>query len=195
MRDRGYEVSILWLRFNHVFSKPLLGLCRLLGYTKYEKPDGIHVGYHDFYKSKLISYLFIFFQYIDAVRVKYTRILPAIRKPNAVLILDRYVYDILIDVSVDTRIRHLSDTWVGRKFRSLIPEDSVSILVWRELADVLSVRPEGNVDRNFQARYEQFDMLRRSCDINTIDNSGSLDELLKAASKMTGLDNEVKTTG
>ena len=120
LRSKGYEVNILWLRFNHVFSKPLLGLCRLLGYTKYEKPGGIHVGYHDFYKSKIISYLFIFFQYLDAVRVKYTKILPLYRKKNSVIILDRYVYDILIEQT---------KSWWGKSIDSQIIKKFINIYI------------------------------------------------------------------
>lgn len=195
LRSQGYEVNILWLRFNHVFSKPLLGLCRLLGYTRYEKPQGIHVGYHDFYKSKVISYLFILFQYLDAVRVKYTKIIPLYRKKNSIIILDRYVYDILIDISVDTRLDGLFRSWIGKKFTNLLPDDSVSILVWRELEEVLCVRPEGKVDRNFESRFKYFKELKNSSRINTINNAGTLDELLNVAGKLTGLDNEIKTAG
>ncbi|HEY9202194.1 MAG TPA: adenylyl-sulfate kinase [Gammaproteobacteria bacterium] len=195
LRSQGYEVNILWLRFNHVFSKPLLGLCRLLGYTKYEKPQGIHVGYHDFYKSKVISYLFILFQYLDAVRVKYTKILPLYRKKNSIIILDRYVYDILIDISVDTRFDGLFSSWLGKKFIALLPDDSINILVWRELDDVLDVRPEGRVDRNFESRFKYFSELKNNQKIHTINNEGTLDELLDAAGKITGLNDEIKATG
>lgn len=188
LRDNGYEVNVLWLRFNHVFSKPLLGLCRLLGYTKYEKPEGIHVGYHDFYKSKLISYLFIFFQYIDAVRVKYTKILPVSRKDNSILILDRYVYDILIDVAVDTRMDNLMQSWIGRRFIKLLPEDCLSILVSRDLDDVLEARPEGKVDRNFEYRYQHYIKLSNSPDIKSISNNKTLNELLSSAEKLCGID-------
>ena len=58
-REKGYDVDVVWLRYNHVITKPLLGLCRLIGLTKYETHDGIRVGYHDFYKSTIISCLFI----------------------------------------------------------------------------------------------------------------------------------------
>lgn len=190
LREMGYDVDILWLRFNHVLSKPLLGFCRLLGYTKYETCDGIRVGYHNFYSSSIISYAFIFFQYLDAVRVKYTKILPKYKNPNKVLILDRYVYDILIDIAVDTRKKDLLSSWFGKRFRKLLPEDTVTILVRRNLSDVLEVRPEGKVDRNFESRFHYFEGLKNNSGINTIDNSGTLNELLDSAMKITGLKNE-----
>ena len=59
LREKGYDVDVVWLRFNHVITKPLLGFCRLIGLTRYETCDGIRVGYHDFYKSSVISFFFI----------------------------------------------------------------------------------------------------------------------------------------
>jgi thymidylate kinase len=188
LRDEGYTVDILWLRFNHVISKPLLGLCRLLGYTKYETTDGIRVGYHDFYRSFIISFLFIAFQYLDAVRVKYTKILPLLRKENHVLILDRYVYDILIDIAVDTRIEHLLSSRIGRRFKQLLPDESKTILVLRSLSDVLEARPEGKVDRNFESRFNFYEKLGNEDNINVIENTSSLIELLSSAKQIVGID-------
>lgn len=187
LRDKGYIVDVVWLRFNHIISKPLLGLCRVIGLTRYETCDGIRVGYHDFYKSSVISFLFILFQYLDALRVKYTKILPLMRKKNHVVILDRYVYDILIDLAVDTRQDNLIYTWFGKRFRQLLPEDAKTILVRRELSDVLSVRPEGVVDRNFEFRYKHYQQLDENIGVNVIRNDGSLDELLSAAMSISGL--------
>lgn len=191
LREKGYTVDILWLRFNHVISKPLLGLCRLLGYTKYETTNGIRVGYHDFYRSSIISFLFIVFQYLDAARVKYTKILPLLRKKNHIIILDRYVYDILIDIAVDTRIEHLLSSRIGRKFKQLLPDESKTILVSRSLSDVLEARPEGKVDRNFESRFHHYVELANEPSVTVINNNGTLDELLANANKSTGLTNEI----
>jgi len=107
LEDKGYHVYAEWLRFNHVLSKPLLGFCRLVGLTRYEKKDGIRIGYHEFHRSKVISWLYIYLQYLDALRVRIFRIDPKIRQKNCVLILDRFVYDIIIDLMIDTGIEDL----------------------------------------------------------------------------------------
>jgi len=187
LRNNGYKVGVIWLRFNHVITKPLLGLCRLIGLTKYETCNGIRVGYHDFYKSSIISFFFILFQYLDAVRVKYTKIMPLLKKDKHIVILDRYVYDILIDLAVDTRQDNLIYSWFGKKFRQLLPEGSVTILVRREMSEVLSVRPEGIVDRNFKFRYEHYQQLNKDLGIKIINNEGSLEELLSSAMSASGL--------
>jgi len=187
LRGKGYKVDVLWLRFNHVITKPLLGFCRLIGLTKYETCNGIRVGYHDFYKSSIISFFFIFFQYLDALRVKYTRILPLMKKDKHIIILDRYVYDILIDLAVDTRQENLIYSWFGKKFRDLLPAGSNLMLVRRDLSEVLSARPEGVVDRNFESRYEHYQKLSDDLGINIINNDGSLDDLLSSAMSASGL--------
>lgn len=187
LREQGYTVSVEWLRFNHVLSKPLLGLCRLIGLTRYETRDGIRVGYHDFHRSRVISWLFILFQYLDAVRVKYFKVLPKIRKGNSVLILDRYVYDILIDVMVDTGMPDLYKSWVGRAFRNLLPPDCLSLLVDRDLEKVLAVRPEGKIDKNFEARYGFYKKLRGDADVTSIDNDGLLEDLMQRVEYQVGL--------
>jgi len=187
LRDAGYEVDILWLRFNHVISKPLLALCRLLGLTRYESHGGIRVGYHDFYRSRTISWLFIFFQYLDAVRVRYFRLQPRIGRTGRVVILDRYVYDILIDIMVDTRIKDLHKGRVGRAFRALIPEGTLSLLVDRDLGQVLEVRPEGRLDENFVRRYEFYKELALDPCINTVRNDASLEVLLDKVERHAGI--------
>ena len=186
-REKGYDVDVVWLRYNHVITKPLLGLCRLIGLTKYETHDGIRVGYHDFYKSTIISFLFISFQYLDAVRVKYTRIVPILKRSNHIIILDRYVYDILIDLAVDTRKDNMIYSWFGQRFRNLLPKESIIILVRRDLETVLDVRPEGKVDRNFEARYNHYQQLGTNLGIKIINNEGSLEELLSSARSASGL--------
>lgn len=187
LREQGYTVNVEWLRFNHVLSKPLLGLCRLIGLTRYETHGDIRVGYHNFHRSRVISWLFILFQYLDAVRVKYFKVLPNIRNGNSVLILDRYVYDILIDVMVDTGMPDLHKGWVGRAFKSLLPPDCVSLLVDRDLEKVWAVRPEGKVDRNFEARYGFYKELRDDADVISIDNDGLLEDLMLRVERQVGL--------
>lgn len=187
LRERDHKVKILWLRFNHVLSKPLLGLCRLLGLTRYETREGIRVGYHDFYRSRVISWLFILLQYLDAVRVRYFKIMPA-TLGGGVLILDRYIYDILIDVMVDTRMPGLHKGRVGRAFRNLLPQDTLTLLVDRDLDQVLAVRPEGRVDSNFAARYAFYRALRADDRVSTIANDGGLEDLLRSVEHRTGLE-------
>jgi thymidylate kinase len=187
LRSKGYKVEVRWLRFNHVISKPLLGLCRLLKLTRYENIDGVRVGYHEFYRSPFIAWLFIFLQYLDAVRATRLHVNTAKGKAHQVLILDRFVYDILIDLMIDTRIDKLDQTWIGRKLIALIPERSIIIPVVRSVAELLEARPESRVDRNFHHRLKLYEQLVERQSLPPLVNNSSLDHLLQSARQRIGV--------
>ena len=56
LSKNGEESRYVWLRYNHYITKFLLAFCRLSGLTKYENVQGVRVGYHEFYRSKIISF-------------------------------------------------------------------------------------------------------------------------------------------
>jgi thymidylate kinase len=187
LQELGYDVDIMWLRFNHVLSKPLLGLCRLIGFTRYDVKDGIRVGYHDFHRSRVISWIFLRLQYLDAWRVLHTKILPKMRGDKKVLILDRYVYDILVDLMVDTGLDDLLTSRTGKAFTKLLPEEAMLILVDRDYEEVLQSRPEGRIDDNFYKRYVHYKMMREQFPGTVLDNHAGLPDLLRAAEVCIGL--------
>lgn len=187
LQDAGYDVEVKWLRFNHVLTKPLLALCRLLGLTKYENIDGIRMGYHDFHRSRVISWLFVYLQYLDALRVYFIHVAPALRKKNKVLILDRFIHDILIDIMIDTRIQDLDRKWAGRAFLRLIPADTLVIPVLRRREQVLDARPESRIDKNFEARFALYEGIPGRHDCRPVYNNGSLQETLDAVGSIVGV--------
>lgn len=185
--NKGYEVDVVWLRFNHVLTKPLLGLCRVLGLTRYEMIDGIRVGYHEFYRSKLISWAFVYLQYLDALRVTWSVVKPWQKDEKKVLILDRFVYDILIDLMIDTRIERLDTTWIGRRLAALLPEEAITIPVFRNREQLLEARPESRVDRNFDERLRLYEELVRRQELTPLLNDSTLEVLSENAWKRTGV--------
>lgn len=187
LREQGYQVDVQWLRFNHVLSKPLLAFCRLVGLTRYEKKNGIRVGYHDFHRSKIVSWLFVLFQYLDALRVKLTRVLPRLRSERSVVILDRYVYDIIIDLMIDTGIDDLDSTWLGRALIGLLPEGTAVLPLVRERVALLAVRPESEVDDNFIRRLALYEQLVARQKLPAMENNASLDDLLSRVSTRLGI--------
>jgi thymidylate kinase len=187
LREQGFKVHVEWLRFNHVLSKPLLGLCRLIGLTRYETHDGIRVGYHDFHRSRVISWLFVLLQYLDAWRVLQLKVKPRIKGERKILILDRYVYDILVDLMVDTGFDGLLSSRMGRTFLSLLPPDTKLLLVDRALDKVLEARPEGRVDTNFTKRYQHYRRIAEQSTVEVLGNDGELAGLLQAAETSVGI--------
>lgn len=187
LKSRGIPVEVRWLRFNHIISKPLLGLCRLLKLTRYEYIDGIRVGYHEFYRSRIIAWLFVYFQYLDAFLATRLHVSSATTDKHRVLILDRFVYDILIDLMIDTRIEKLDQTWIGRKLVALMPDNAVTIPVTRNVDALLEARPESRVDRNFFDRLKLYEQVIERQSLLPLVNDASLDELLSTARQRIGV--------
>ena len=187
LRGKGYQVDVQWLRFNHVLSKPLLAFCRLVGLTRYEKKHGIRVGYHEFHRSKFISWLFVLFQYLDALRVRLFRIGPKIKRHNSVLILDRFVYDILIDLMIDTGIDDLDSHQLGQALLALLPAGTVVLPLARGSHALLGTRPESAVDKNFEKRLALYEQIVARQGLQGLQNDASLEDLLARVSARVGL--------
>lgn len=185
---KGYKVEVQWLRFNHLLSKPLLGICRVLGLTRYENIDGIRVGYHDFHRSWLVSWLFAIFQYLDAVRVTWIKVAPRLRvsdHESKILILDRFVYDIIVDVMIDTRIFHFDKSWIGKAIIELLPQDSAVLAIVRDKDQLIAARPESRIDEAFERRLALYDEIIKRYSIPCVLNDSTLDELfLKVSTQL-----------
>lgn len=186
-RARGYTVDILWLRYNHFLTKPLLGFCRLVGLTEYRQVGVHRIGYHHFYRSRIVSTLFAWLQYLDALRVRWFRIRPLLKKPRHVVILDRYVYDVLVDVVVDTRNEQLPRQCAGRRLVGLMPVNAVRLMIRRSWLDVLDARPESALDAAFRRRYDAYESVATMQDVVVLENVSSLSDLLESAERAVGL--------
>lgn len=178
LKERGHRVDVEWLRFNHVLSKPLLAFCRLAGLTQYEIKDGVRVGYHEFHRSRFVSWLFVYLQYLDALRVRLFRIAPKIRQKNGVLILDRFVYDIMIDLMIDTGMEDLDSRWIGRAFLDLLPSGTVVLPLVRNRDALLKARPESALDRNHYRRLRLYNQLIARQVLRPLENNSSIDALM-----------------
>ncbi|MCK4790936.1 MAG: hypothetical protein KAV87_44785, partial [Desulfobacteraceae bacterium] len=133
---QGIKNRYVWLRYNHYLTRFLLAFCRFAKLTRYEYFENSRVGYHDFYKSKLVSWLFVFLTFIDTLAVSIIKVyIPAIFSQKTV-ICDRWVIDILIDLEIDTKLKFPEGSFVSRLFKSLVPKRSFSFIIKRDIDTV-----------------------------------------------------------
>ena len=172
----GWNTQYVWLRYNHYLTKILLVFCRLIGLTRYEYPNGVRVGYHDFYRSRLVSVLFIAFTYIDTLLVSTLLVyLPSLFTTRA-LVCDRWVLDIMIDLEIDTRINFPAGGRLERLFLGLLPANAQCYLIQREQEEVLQCRPENLHDRNFPQRWELYAKYAERTWVTVVDNNSTIDK-------------------
>lgn len=187
LQQEGYQPVVLWLRFNHVLTKPLLAFCRLTGLTRYETIDGVRVGYHEFHRSRMVSWLFVLLQYLDAVRVRWLQVAPRLRGAKRVVILDRFVHDILVDIMVDTGITDLDRRFFGRALLRLLPAGTLVLPLARDAKPLLEARPESHVDRNFSVRLRLYETTRAHLGMAELRNDGTLERLLTQVAERVGI--------
>jgi thymidylate kinase len=174
IEKEGKSTRYVWLRYNHYLTKFLLGVCRIIRLTKYEYPNGIRVGYHEFYRSKYFSFLFILLTFIDTLYISIVTVyLPAIFTKK-IIFCDRWVFDILVDLEIDTRINFSKHIFVKKIFKKLIPHTAVCFLIRRNLDQVKAQRIEHTYDRNFMQRFQLFERLVKDKRLIVVENNKEL---------------------
>ncbi|MEM4166730.1 MAG: hypothetical protein QW255_05235 [Candidatus Bilamarchaeaceae archaeon] len=181
LEHRGIKTQYVWLRYNHFFVKPILFFCKLIGLTTYEVIGDIRIGYHNFYKSRLISGIFICLTFWDTFLATLFKIcIPLIFTRN-LIICDRWVVDILVDLEIDTGIPLFKKfCCVWRHFcKKFFLRTWVVILIKRSRELVLADRLENRYSKTFIARYQLYETYSLLPCIKTVSNNGNISETVK----------------
>ncbi len=175
LRHRGISSRTVWLRYNHYTTRALLAVCRIIGLTKYERVGGVRVGYHNFHRSRVVSHLFIVLTLLDTfLATLLTVYIPAMIS-GSVVICDRWVADILVDLEVDTRFRLDRSSLYRKMFLSMVPRRARCFLIERRSEELLGTRPENGIDRNFPTRLSLYRKLAAEGVLDVVENNTTVD--------------------
>jgi len=153
LKSRGIRADYVYLRTPHFFSKPLMGLCRVLGVNEYVKTDdGSMVrGFHHFHRSRILSWAVPWLQALDMHFFTWKDVsIP--RMLGKTVVCDRYVVDTLVDIIVETRRLDLAETRVGRFFMRAHPEDVRMFVLQGDEAAIRSRKSDLQYDRWFDEK-------------------------------------------
>jgi len=180
LAKRNIKTTYRWMRFNHITSKLVNAIGRLSRLSQKVTYNGnVIVGYHLYYKSALISWLYILSTIIDLYLVYPFKIfLPIIG--GRVVVIDRFVYDILVDLMVDTRITNLHERWPGNILRMAIPVNSVCFFLDVDIDTIRDRRPDTAYDRTQKQRCELYKILSKDLNIHTLNNNLEVESTLTA---------------
>jgi hypothetical protein len=185
LKNRGYKVCTPWLRYNHYLTKIILLYARLAGLTRYEYSEGQRiVGYHEFYRSKIVSWIFVLFTFIDTLFASIFKVYIPAWFCGRKIICDRWIPDILIDIAIDTGQPDIMyGTW-AKFFWGLIPAKSRCIIVHRQLKDLLECRRENNLDITFKKRLEMYTNFANSNRIPMVKNHSTLSDVVSKVNEL-----------
>jgi thymidylate kinase len=121
-RKRKY----VWMREAHFFSLPFMAACRLLGFSLVHRFDDGRVCIEHMYNKKPIAQVWSLVQLIDVLLITAAKIrLPISR--GYLLVIDRYVHDILVDLMVDENKPNLYRRLTGQLLLKIVPHDAITI--------------------------------------------------------------------
>lgn len=175
LHSKGQRCTYLWLRFPHIFSIPVLAYARLLGLTKYIVVDGNRHGIWEFHRSKLVSKIFPLVLLVDTSIFAIIRLyLPLLL--GFVVICDRFVYDILVDIMVATGDHQYYHKRVGRLFMALLPRRTSAILLDLKVGEIRQRRKDLDADTTLTLRRELYLRLAIHQAIPVVVPIGSVDD-------------------
>lgn len=155
LREMGYEYEYRWMRFHHLISLPVLALARLMGLTEVQTlPDGRKIGYHYFYRSRLISKLYPIALYLDTVLAMIFKIYIPLKIQRKRLVCDRFIHDTLVDLMVDLDNPKFANSKTAKRFLKMIPRECLTILLVAPREKIKERREDLKFDRSLGRRIE-----------------------------------------
>lgn len=177
LKERGFKTFHIWLRSPKIISKPLMAYCRLVGLTKYTTIDGIKYGSHEFYRSRIVSWLYPILQFID-FKIKNAIILRRIKNAtNTLFLIDRHAIDTLVDVMVDTGRYDLHRTCLGKNYLKMIPPNKKVIVMQADANKIRERKKDTLFDQHLSHKIKAFEILSNELNLEVVDNNRSYEEV------------------
>lgn len=175
----GLTPFYIWMRYNHIIVKPVHALCRLVGLSRRIKTKQGKRWHHEFYRSQLFCSLYFCLVWLDTWLGKWKMAWLLRRQPADIVICDRWVGDILIDLATDSlRTNLLDSTWYYR-FMRILPKNTIQYLIVRNTEDVLKCRIQNREDPQFCFRQNMYQLLSHKTDeFATVYNDGTISDVV-----------------
>lgn len=176
MKEDGIRCRYTWFRFYHFISLILLAYCRLAGFTIYETKNEQKIGRHEFYRSKMISFLYPWLLLIDMIPLYLVKVFLPLHFGYAI-ISDRYIYDTLVDLMIDLNNFNIHRTIIGKFFLKLVPKDTKIILLDLNESLIRKRRMDLLGDKSLEARKLAYCLIAEEFKIPNINNDGEIIEV------------------
>ena len=178
LRAEGKSAYLVWLRFPRLFCVPLLIYARLKGYSHYETLNGIRHGYWEFDRSWVMSTIFPWLLLLDTAIFTTIKIfLPMLRGRQ--IICDRFIIDILADLSVGLHDFNYYQSLCGRLLLALIPRDICIIVLDLDTDTAQERSPELLGDRSHTERRAAYLHIANRLQIPVISTKAPLESVIE----------------
>lgn len=180
LKEEGFSVSYIWMRYSHYLVKVMNAIARLLGLSVKVHNEMGEVWEHRLYKKPWFCKIYVWCSYIDNKIAK--------RKVMSLnsdyVICDRWINDILIDLGAECRIDDILDSQWYRRFQLILPDNSHQFVVIRDKQAVLDCRVENHANPDFPYRFALYQKLAKKSEVHVVDNSGTIEESVQQVMKV-----------
>lgn len=177
LESEGKKVGYIWLRMNHYLTKCMHAFARVLGLSVKVHNEMGDVWQHRLYKSQAFCSVYIVTTYLDSwvSRLKYNKM----AKGKDVVICDRWVTDILVDLATKTHRSDFLDSKWPQRFMKILPKEAKMFVIVRNTEALMDCRLENRVDPDFRFRLGIYEQLCRKDYVTVVDNNGSIENSVK----------------
>jgi predicted nucleotidyltransferase len=163
-----------WMRFPFLVSVPLLAYAKLRGWSWYEQTGDVRHGYWDFRRSVILRTLLPWTLLMDAALTALRRVyIPLWR--GRTIVCERFVLDMLVDLSVALSDPHIHHTLPGRWYPRLIPRGSGVVVLDLDAATIRARRADLQMDHRLEERLAMFRTLARDLSLPVICSAGPIE--------------------
>jgi hypothetical protein len=182
LEQRGVTCHYRWLRFNQYLSKPVNLLGRLTGHSFYRLyPDGTRLGYHHYHKSPFLAWAFILTTLVDTWLATFFKLRAPLRLTGSTAVVDRFVFDTLVDLTVDTGKPGLVTGWVGKFLWRLLPAEAFTVYLRVPKEVILLRRPDALWDEDFDQKSALYQVVAHTFPPDfALDNDGGIEAAIAA---------------
>lgn len=180
LEQEGFKTRYEWMRYNHRLVRPVHALSRLVGLSRRYEVEGQSIWRHEFHRSRSFASFYIILTWLDAWLGRLLLVGRLLFKDVDVVVCDRWVQDILIDLAVDTRRRSLLGGRGYKRFLRILPRGARQYLVVRDANAIVSARPDVRRDLSGSFRQRLYRRLTRNPDLVVIHNDGTVDAAVEA---------------
>jgi predicted nucleotidyltransferase len=156
--SQGINADRIWLRFPFFFSLPLLLYARFRGLSWYERNGTVKQGYWDFRSSWTMRNIFPWILLIDASIAAFFRIYLSLWREKTI-ICERFVLDMLVDLSIAFDDHLFIENIPGRLFLRLLPKNSFVVILNLDQGTLRKRRFDLVFDRKLNRRIQEFESL------------------------------------
>ena len=157
LEQQGRRVEYQWLRFNHYCAKLVNAVGKLRGLAfVVDYPDGTRIGYHHYHKAPLLGLAYCLATIIDSWLALVFKLRLWWRRPDEIIVVDRFVYDSIVDLSIDTADQDFpvrrSAKWLAR----LLPATALAVYIDTDKRLIGRRRPDIHYDAHFDTKHQLY---------------------------------------